>query len=84
LRGTALPDGTPIEATARTTSRRRAAKKLGPFEEAAEGLVAVGRSVDLALARYRLAKPALEQAVGAWRDALQALPHVGTPDSNGN
>jgi hypothetical protein len=55
----------------------------GPFETRALALLDAGRNLDLAVERYKLARPALEQAVRAWRaavaeatavDALTAAP----------
>lgn len=69
-RGTALPDGTPIEAKPQTISRRRKGKPTGPFEERVLGLLDAARHLDLAVERYRLAGPQLEQAVAAWKEAL--------------
>jgi hypothetical protein len=85
-RGTALPDGTPIEATSKALSRRRKDKQLGPFEERALGILEAARSLDLAVERYKLARPALEQAVGAWRAAVAEATAVDalTAAPNGN
>lgn len=77
VRGTALPDGTPLPGTLEgAPSRRRKGKPLGPFEERALVLLAAARGLDLAIMRWRLAKPALDQAVQAWREALEQLPVV--------
>lgn len=72
-RGTALPDGTPIEAKPQVISRRRKGKTLGPFEARVILLLDAAREVDLMVARYKAAKPALEQALGAWRAALASV-----------
>ena len=69
-RGTALPDGTPIEAKPQTISRRRKGKPTGPFEERVLGLLDAARHLDLAVERYKLAGPQLEQVAAAWREAL--------------
>lgn len=79
-RGTALPDGTPIEAKRQVTSRRRRDRPLGPFEERAAELLDAARSLDLAVERYRLARPALEQAVTAWKTALAQVTAAERPD----
>jgi hypothetical protein len=77
-RGTALPDGTPIEAqrprTPGSGKRREAKGAHGPFESAALELAVAGRSLDFAIAQYQLAKPALKLAAEAWREALEQLP----------
>jgi hypothetical protein len=85
-RATALPDGTPIEAKPQTVSRRRKGKLTGPFETRALGLLDAARNLDLAVERYRLARPALEQAVGAWRAAVAEATAVDalTAAPNGN
>jgi hypothetical protein len=72
-RGTALPDGTPIEAKPQIISRRRKGKTLGPFEARVILLLDAAREVDLMVARYKAARPALEQALGAWRAALASV-----------
>jgi hypothetical protein len=69
-RGTALPDGTPIEAKPHVISRRRQGKPTGPFETSVLELLDAARHLDLAVERYKLAGPALEQAIAAWRDVL--------------
>jgi hypothetical protein len=70
VHGTAWPDGAPIESKSQAVSKRRKGKPLGPFEERALALVDAARHVDLMVARYKLARPALETAVAAWRAAL--------------
>lgn len=72
-RGTALPDGTPIEATSKALSRRRKDKAIGPFEHRALALVEAGRNLDLQVERYRLARPGLEQAAAAWCEIVEQL-----------
>src|SRR6266516_1448695 len=74
--GTAWPDGSPIEAKSNAVSKRRKGRPLGPFEERALGLLDAARHVDLMLARYKLARPALETAVAAWRQALADVAAV--------
>jgi hypothetical protein len=69
-RGTALPDGSPIESKIHVTTRRKKGRAAGPFEERVYGLLDAARSLDLQIERYRLARPALERAVAAWRAAL--------------
>src|SRR2546426_3976528 len=69
-RGTALPDGSPIESKIHVTSRRKKGRAAGPFEERVYGLLDAARNLDLQVERYRLARPALENAVAAWRAAL--------------
>jgi hypothetical protein len=70
-RGTALPDGSPIESKPQVTSRRKKERAPGPFEERVYGLLDAARSLDLAVERYKLAGPALKTAIAAWRDALE-------------
>jgi hypothetical protein len=91
-RGTALPDGSPIESKPKVTSRRKKGRAAGPFEERVYGLLDAARSLDLQVERYRLARPALEQAVAAWRAALAEVAAVdmsavasrnGTPPKGG-
>jgi hypothetical protein len=88
-RGTALPDGSPIESKIHVTSGRKKGRAAGPFEERVYGLLDAARSLDLQVERYRLARPALEQAVAAWRAALADVASVDarsmavTASSNG-
>lgn len=76
-RGTALPDGTPIETQSHVVSPRRKIEPLGPFEERALVVLDAARHLDLAVERYKLARPALDQAVTAWRGAIAAPDHSG-------
>jgi hypothetical protein len=75
-RGTALPDGSPIESKIHVTSRRKKGRAAGPFEERVYGLLDAARNLDLQVERYRLARPALEQAVAAWRAALADVASI--------
>jgi hypothetical protein len=90
-RGTALPDGSPIESKIHVTSRRKKGRAFaGSFEARVYGLLDAARNLDLQIKRYRLARPALEQAVAAWRAALADVAAVDTrsiaapPPSNGD
>jgi hypothetical protein len=74
--GTAWPDGAPIESKSQAVSKRRKGKPVGPFEERVLGLLDAARHVDLMVARYKIARPALEQAVTAWRAALADVAAV--------
>jgi hypothetical protein len=62
----------------------------GSFEARVYGLLDAARNLDLQVERYRLARPALEQAVAAWRAALADVAAVDTrsitapPSSNGD
>lgn len=82
-RGTALPDGSPIESNRPIVSRRRKAHPQGPFEERALVVLDAARHLDLAVERYKLARPALEQAVTAWRGAIAQLPTTIEQSKNG-
>jgi len=75
-RGTATATGEPIESKSHAVSRRRKGKQLGPFEERALAVVEAGRSLDLAVARFKLARPTLELAVSAYRSALNEAASI--------
>jgi hypothetical protein len=50
-------------------------------------LLDAARNLDLAVERYKLARPALEQAVGAWREAVAeatAVDALSAAPANGN
>ena len=82
-RGTRREDGSFVAGRIPTAPGSRSSRNRvavhGPFEARAMELVTAARMLDSVIARQKMLRIELREAVAAWRDVIERLPNVALP-----